>query len=91
MFSWRNKKINMWIPPLICSYAFHLVTASEITFSLPSFGQNTGMLHESVFSIFGYTDFIVLDKRRYQVNIFLISPQKHMLWVHIRSISGRHF
>ena len=28
---------------------------------------------------------IGLDKRGYQINIFLISPQKHMLWVLIRS------
>ena len=26
MFSWRNKKNNMWIPPLICSYE-HLTEA----------------------------------------------------------------
>ena len=31
---------------------------------------------------------IVLDKRGYHVNIFLIFPQKHMLWVFIRSASG---
>ena len=28
---------------------------------------------------------IGLDKSGYQVNIFLISPRKHMLWVLIRS------
>ena len=32
-----------------------------------------------------------LDKGGYLVNIFLISPQKHMLWVLIRSASVRHF
>ena len=32
--------------------------------------------------------FIGLDKGGYLVNIFLISPQKHMLWVLIRSASG---
>ena len=31
------------------------------------------------------------DKRIYQVNIFLISSQKHMLWVLIISASARHF
>ena len=31
---------------------------------------------------------IGLDKRGYQVNIFLVSPQKHMLWVLIRSASS---
>ena len=33
--------------------------------------------------------FIGLDKSGYQVNIFLISPRKHMLWVLIRSPSPR--
>ena len=32
-----------------------------------------------------------LDKSGYQVNIFLISAQKHMLWVLIRSASARRF
>ena len=32
-----------------------------------------------------------LDKSGYQVNIFLISPRKRMLWVLIRSASPRHF
>ena len=31
--------------------------------------------------------YIGLDKSGYQVNIFYISPQKHMLWVLIRSTS----
>ena len=35
--------------------------------------------------------FIALDKRAFQINIFLISPQKFMLWVLIRSASVRHF
>ena len=30
---------------------------------------------------------IGLDKSGYKVNIFLISPQKHMLWVLVRSAS----
>ena len=34
---------------------------------------------------------IGLDKSEYLVNIFLISPQKHMLWVFIRSASLRRF
>ena len=34
---------------------------------------------------FNPRNIIGLDKRGYQVNIFLISPQKHMLWVLIRS------
>ena len=34
---------------------------------------------------------IGLDKSEYQGNNFLISPQKHILWVHIRCISPRHF
>ena len=34
---------------------------------------------------------IGLDKGGYPVNIFLISPQKHMLWVLIRSASARRF
>ena len=34
---------------------------------------------------------IGLDKSGYQVNIFLISPRKYMLWVLIRSASVRHF
>ena len=34
---------------------------------------------------------IGLDKSWYQVNIFLISPRKHMLWVLIRSPSPRRF
>ena len=34
---------------------------------------------------------IGLDKGGYLVNIFLISPQKHILWVLIRSASMRHF
>ena len=35
--------------------------------------------------------FIVPDKSWYLVNTFLISPQKHMLWVHIRSTFVGHF
>ena len=35
--------------------------------------------------------FIGLDKSGNQVNNFLISQQKHMLWVLIRSTSVRHF
>ena len=34
---------------------------------------------------------IGLDKGGYPVNIFLISPRKHMLWVLIRSASARRF
>ena len=34
---------------------------------------------------------IALDKREYQIHIFLISPQKHTLWVFIRSASSRRF
>ena len=34
---------------------------------------------------------IGLDKSVYQVNSFLISRRKHMLWVLIRSASARHF
>ena len=34
---------------------------------------------------------IGLDKGGHPVNIFLISPQKHMLWVLIRSASARRF
>ena len=34
---------------------------------------------------------IATDKRGYPHDIFLISPQKHMLWVLIRSASLRHF
>ena len=34
---------------------------------------------------------IGLDKSGYQVNIFLISPRKHMLWVLIRSASLSRF
>ena len=34
---------------------------------------------------------IGLDNSGYQVNIFLISPWKHMLWALIRSASVRHF
>ena len=34
---------------------------------------------------------IDLDKSGYQENSFLISRQKHMLWVLIRSASLRHF
>ena len=33
---------------------------------------------------------IGLDKSEYQVNIFLISPQKCMLWVLIRSASSEY-
>ena len=35
--------------------------------------------------------FIGLDKSGYQVNSFLISRRKHMLWVLIRSASARRF
>ena len=34
---------------------------------------------------------IATDKRGYPHNIFLISPQKHMLWVLVRSASARRF
>ena len=34
---------------------------------------------------------IATDKRGYPHNIFLISPQKHMLWVLIRSTSPKRF
>ena len=33
--------------------------------------------------------YIATDKRGYPHNIFLISPQKHMLWVFIRSACFR--
>ena len=42
-------------------------------------------VHEQVFQTIG------LDKSGCQVNIFLIYPQKHMLWVLIRSASARCF
>ena len=42
----------------------------------------------SMYSIFSD---IGLDKGGYPVNIFLISPRKHMLWVLIRSASARRF
>ena len=35
--------------------------------------------------------YIGLDKMGYHVNIFLVSPWKHMLWVLIRSASARRF
>ena len=41
--------------------------------------------------LFGYHNFIGLDKSGYPVNIFLISPRKHVLWVLIRSASPRCF
>ena len=31
------------------------------------------------------------DKSGCQENIFLISPRKHILWIHIRSSSVRYF
>ena len=37
------------------------------------------------------TIIIATDKSGYPHNIFLISRQKHMLWVLIRSASARHF
>ena len=42
-------------------------------------------LHFTIMSLSPFLEFIDLDKSGYQVNIFLISPQKHMLWVLIRS------
>ena len=38
-----------------------------------------------------HTENVGLERSGYQVNIFLISPRKHMLWVLIRSASLRHF
>ena len=35
--------------------------------------------------------YFTLDKRGISGNYFLNSPQKHMLWVLIRSASMRHF
>ena len=41
--------------------------------------------------LINYARFIGWDKWGYPVNIFLISPYKHMLWVLIRSASPRRF
>ena len=38
---------------------------------------------------YSFHQHIGLDENGYQVNIFLISPQKHMLWVLIGSASLR--
>ena len=38
-----------------------------------------------------HADLTGLDKGGYLVSIFLISPQKHILWVLIRSASVRRF
>ena len=61
MYSSRNKKNIIWIPPLICSYAIsYLMTEIQIWhFFQPN-----------------------------SIDIFLISPWKHMLWGHIRSASS---
>ena len=51
MFSWRNKKNIMWIPPLICSYDFipqlamvaqsdACPTGDQVTVSIPSGSGN---------------------------------------------------
>ena len=48
-------------------------------------------LQTSSVILFFKTTGITPDKRWYPHNIFLISPQKHLLWVLIRSASLRHF
>ena len=48
-------------------------------------------LIRSGYQILGVSTLIGPDKNGYRVNIFLISPQKHMLWVLIRSASVSYF
>ena len=55
---------------------------------VPIFRINT-VLESEYFT--GDTAYIGLDKSGYQVNSFLISGQKYMLWVLIRSASVRGF
>ena len=40
---------------------------------------------------FFHSELTAPDKRGYQVNIFLIFQQKHMLWILIRNTLARHF
>ena len=47
--------------------------------------------HRDLQGIYKQMQYIGLDKSGYQVNIFLISPQKPMLWIFIRSALARHF
>ena len=58
--------------------------------SNPTSGKNKKNIINLLSVEFNHTC-IGLDKSGYQVNIFLISPQKHMLWVFIRSASARRF
>ena len=62
-------------------YCFHVLLSNLLLFF---------MLWYKVNFICPMTMIIGLDKSGYQMNIFLISPRKHMLWVLIRSISLRH-
>ena len=51
----------------------------------------TAVSHETKHGTFYVIIPKTLHKRSSQKNSFLISPQKHMLWVLIRSASPRHF
>ena len=48
MFSWRNKKNIMWIPPLICSYECPLLGSPGIN-ELSMLGKNFSRQHYSIF------------------------------------------
>ena len=52
---------------------------------------STGNKMDEFSNFYMVGSYIGVDRRGYQVNIFLISPQKHMLWVLIRSASPRRF
>ena len=54
-------------------------------FTIPIFTKNSGI------DTLNEMPFIGLEESGYQVNSFLISQRKHMLWVLIRSTSVRHF
>ena len=67
---------------------FHGEKKNVSTFHLKKKKSEAYLEYEIYFTIFVT---IGLDKSGYQVNIFLISPQKHMLWVLIRSALARRF
>ena len=57
----------------------HLITADQVRFSFSLTAVKFVLQH------------MTQDKTGSDINIFLISPGKHMLWVFIRSVSVRHF
>ena len=99
MFSSRNKKNIMWIPPLICSYVLKKLTICyNFAWLLKGYCEWLNVTLSMLGNNFSRWDFEIFfwfflenrKKRGYPHNIFLISRRKHMLWVLIRGASNEY-